>query len=113
MLVVLDILAVPYNFLSGFFLGLIAPLAAIAAVVAGIRLLTGQVPFLGEIAEGEAGGRQLSFKLVPPDQARQLFETQKAQIGGDLGRMRAELQAIIEEAKADATAEATKKGEAP
>lgn len=103
---VVDVLAVPYNFLSGFFVGLIAPVAAIAAVVAGIRFLTGQVPYLGEIAEAEAGDRQLSFKLVPPDRARELFEEQKVQIGGDLGKMRADIQAIIEEARAEAAAAA-------
>lgn len=108
---VADILAVPYNFLSGFLVGLVAPVAAIAAVVAGIRFLTGQVPYLGEIAEAEAGGRQLSFRLVSPDRARELFEDQKVQIGGDLGKMRAEIQAIIEEARAEAAATAQNKSE--
>jgi hypothetical protein len=110
----LDILAIPYNFVSGFLLGLIAPVAAIAAIVAGIRFLTGKVPFVGEIAEDEEGGRRLSFSLVPPDRAKELFDEQKEQIGGDIVKMKEEIQAIIEEAKADAEGSAPEQGfEAP
>ena len=63
-----DVLAIPWNFLSGYFLGLLAPVAAIAAVVAGIRFLTGQVPFLEDVSEAEEGRRRLSLGLMPPEQ---------------------------------------------
>jgi len=99
---VFDIFAISCNFLSGFFLGLIAPVAAISAVVVGIRFLTGQVPFLGGISEDEEGARQLSLVLVSPDQAKELFDEQKDQIGGEIAWMKDEIQAIIEEAKAEA-----------
>jgi hypothetical protein len=99
---VLDVLAIPCNFMSGFFLGLTAPVAAIAAVVAGIRFLTGKVPFVGDISEYEEGERQLTLSLVPPERARELFEEQKEQIGGDIIKMKDEIQAIVEEAKAEA-----------
>jgi hypothetical protein len=99
-----DILAIPLNFASGFVLGLAAPLAAIAAVVAGVRLLTGKVPYLGHVWEDEESGRHLSFKLASPDEVRDLFEVQKEEIGGDILRMQAEIQAIVEETKAEAQA---------
>ena len=47
--VFVQLLAIPYSFLMGFATGLVLPLAAIGAVVAAIRLVTGMVPFLGEI----------------------------------------------------------------
>jgi phage-related minor tail protein len=112
----LGILAVPYNFLSGFLLGLLAPVAAIAAIVAGIRLLTGQVPFLSEAArdsERGLGSGQLSLELVSMEQARERFEKHKEQIGGDLGKMRAEIQAIIEEARSEAAAAARNQTQEP
>ena len=96
---VLQFLAIPYSFLVGFVAGLVLPLAAIGAVVAGIRLVTGMVPFLGEVSVDEEGRRALSLRLVPPDQVRELYAGHKEQIGGDLGKMKAEIQAIIEEAQ--------------
>ena len=50
-----DIFAIPHNLLIGFAVGVVAPVAAIAAMVAGVRLLTGKVPFLTpeEDDEGE------------------------------------------------------------
>ena len=97
--VFVQLLVIPFSFLSGFVAGLVLPLAAIGAVVAGIRLVTGKVPFLGEVSVGEEEGRSLSLKLVPPDQVGDLYAGHKEQIGGDLGKMKAEIQSIIEEAQ--------------
>jgi hypothetical protein len=74
---VLDIVAIPSNFISGFVTGLVAPIAAIAGMVALIRLLTGKVPYLSNIAEGDAGERHLSFDLVAPEQVKEMFQEQK------------------------------------
>lgn len=106
--VVFDILAVPSSLLSGFITGLLVPVAAIAAMVAGIRLLTGKVPFLGQVWEDEEGGRHLSFRLVPPEQVGELFAEQKEEIGGEIAKMQAELKVIIEEARAEAQTAASK-----
>ncbi len=95
-------LAVPYNFLLGYVTGVVAPLAAIAAIVAGIRLFTGKLPFLTPIQEeGEGGDRQLSIRLVPPDEAAELFAEQKEQIGREFSSMKTEIQAVIEEGKSE------------
>ena len=94
-----DIFAIPYNFLIGFVVGVVAPVAAIAAMVAGVRLLTGKVPFLTP-EEDDEGEERLSISLVPEDRVGELFEEQKARIGGDLQKMRVEIKAIIEESKA-------------
>ncbi len=101
---ILDILGTLCNFVSGFVLGLAAPLAAIVAIVAGIRYLTGQVPFLGDFSEDPEGGRQLSLQLMSTDEAKVAFEEHKEQIGGDLARMKEEIQIIIQEAKAESDA---------
>ncbi len=99
----LQLCTLPSSFLAGFIVGLAAPLAAVAGLVGGIRLLTGQVPFLGHIWQDEnTGERHLSFKLVAPDQVGELFARHKEQIGGDLRRMQAEIKAIIEQAQAAA-----------
>ena len=95
-----QLLAIPYSFLAGFVTGLVLPVAAIGAVVAGIRLATGMVPFLSEVSVDEEGGRALSLRLVPPDQVGDLYAGHKEGIGGDLVKMKAEIQAIIEEAQA-------------
>ena len=97
---IVQLLAIPFGFLAGFATGLVLPLAAIGAVVAAIRLVTGMVPFLGEVSVDEAGGRALSLRLVPPDQVGGLYAGHKEQIGGDLVKMKDEIQAIIEEAEA-------------
>ena len=97
--VFVQLLAIPYSFLAGFVTGLVLPLAAIGAVVAGIRLVTGMVPFLGEVSVDETGGRALSLRLVPPEQVGDLYAGHKEQIGGDLVKMKDEIQAIIEEAQ--------------
>jgi hypothetical protein len=87
--VFVQFLAIPFNFLAGFATGLVLPLAAIGAVVTGIRLATGRVPFLGEVSVDEEGGRALSLRLVPPDQVGDLYAGHKEQIGGDLAKMKA------------------------
>jgi hypothetical protein len=97
--VFVPLLAIPFNFLAGFVTGLVLPVAAIGAVVAAIRLVTGMVPFLGEVSVDEAGGRALSLRLVPPDQVGDLYAGHKEGIGGDLVKMKDEIQAIIEEAQ--------------
>ncbi len=109
-----DILAIPYNFFSGFLTGLVAPVAAIAGMVALMRLLTGKVPYLGHIFEDEEGDRHLSLKLVAPDQVKDLFEEQKEEYGADIMRMQAEIKAIVEETRAEAkAAEAGSQEESP
>jgi hypothetical protein len=75
--VIVQLLAIPYSFLAGFVTGLVLPVAAIGAVVAGIRLVTGMVPFLGEVSVDEEGGRALSLRLVPPDQVGDLYAGHK------------------------------------
>ncbi|MFC2036777.1 hypothetical protein ACFLYD_02240 [Chloroflexota bacterium] len=102
---VFQVIAIPYNFAAGFILGLAIPLAAIAAMVAGIRLLTGRVPFPSPGEEDEEGERQLSVALVSPEQASELFSQQREQIGEDLGKLQTEIGAIIREAKAEAESE--------
>jgi hypothetical protein len=97
--VFVQLLAIPFGFLAGFATGLALPVAAIGAVVAAIRLVTGMVPFLGEVSVDEEGGRALSLRLVPPDQVGDLYAGHKEQIGGDLVKMKDEIQAIIEEAQ--------------
>lgn len=95
--------AIPFSFLAGCVTGVVAPLAAIAAIVAGIRLFTGKVPFLTPIqAEDEGVDRQLSIRLVPPDEAAELFAEQKEQIGREFSSMKAEIQAVIEEGESEA-----------
>ena len=69
-------------------------------MVAAIRLATGMVPFLGEVSVDDEGGRVLSLRLVPQEEVRDLYEGHKEQIGGDLVKMKAEIQAIMEEAQA-------------
>jgi hypothetical protein len=107
---VFQALAIPGSFFVGFLTGLAAPLAAIAAMVTGVRLLTGRVPFLGHIWEDEDGARHLSFKLVAPEQVRDLFDEQKEQIGGDVAKLRAEIEAIVKESRAKAAPEQDDEG---
>jgi hypothetical protein len=101
---VFQLLALPCNFFAGFLTGLITPLAAIAAMVAGVRLVTGKVPFLGNVWEDEEGDRRLSIKLVPVEEVKDLFAEQKDQLGGDIAKLRAEIEAIFEEFKAESQA---------
>jgi hypothetical protein len=101
------VFAIPCNLLLGFVVGLLAPVAAIAGMVAGVRLATGKVPFLGHIWESEDGERHLSLKLVSPDEARELYSEHEERISGELGPMRDEIRAIIEEVRASAQGETT------
>jgi hypothetical protein len=94
-----QLLAIPFGFLAGFVTGLVVPVAAIGALVAGIRLVTGMVPFLGEVSVDEEGRRALSLRLVPPEEVGDLYAGHKEQIGGDLVKMKDEIQAIIEKAQ--------------
>ncbi len=106
---VLWMLSVPTSFFAGLLTGLLAPLAAIAAMVAGVRLFTGKVPFLARTEEKDENGvGQLAIRLVPSDQAGPLFTEQKEQLGREFGAMRAEIKAVMEDAKAGAqTAQAS------
>ena len=94
-----NIIAIPYNFLIGFIVGVAAPIAAIAAIVAGVRLLTGRVPFLSLNRDADDGQRRLELELVGTDQVEGLFQTQKKQIAGELGDLQAEVRSIIEDAR--------------
>jgi len=95
-----NIIAIPYNLLSGFVIGSIVPVAAVTGIVAGIRLLTGKMPYLS--ATDIDGERQICINLVTPEEARDAFARDKEEIGGQIEHMRAEIQAIIEEARAEA-----------
>lgn len=97
------VFAIPYNFVIGFLVGVMAPVAAIAAVVAGVRFLTGKMPFLRQTDDGEKRG--LTIELVAPEQVGELFEVEKQKVTGELGDLQAEIKAIIEEAQAQATAQ--------
>jgi Spy/CpxP family protein refolding chaperone len=100
-----SIIAIPYNFVIGFLVGVAAPVAAIAAIVAGVRLLTGRVPFLSLNRDTEDGQRRLELELVAADQVEELFQAQKEQISTELGDLQAEIRSIIEEAQADGEAQ--------
>lgn len=100
------ILAIPVNLLTGFVVGVAAPLAAIAAVVFGVRFLTGKMPFLSlEQVEEE---RRLSLHLVPADEAGQLFAAEKEKVLDELGPFADEMKAVIEASKAAGQAKAAK-----
>jgi hypothetical protein len=96
----IDVLSIPYSLLSGFVVGAMVPVAAIAAIVAGLRLLTGKMPFLSPQESEEE--RYLTLSLVPPEEAQERFAEQKEQIGGEFARLRTEIQGILQEANADA-----------
>jgi hypothetical protein len=96
-----SIFAVPFNFLVGFIVGLAAPVAAIAAVVAGVRFLTGRMPFLSLGPETDTEERNLSFELVPENDARERFDMEKQRILDDLDGLRLEIKGLMEEAKAE------------
>jgi hypothetical protein len=102
---VLALIAIPVSLLSGFFIGLAAPVAAIAGMVACVRLATGKVPVLGHVFVDEDGERHLSLKLVSPDEAQMLYTEHKERFSDELGPMREEIRTIIEEVKAGVQAE--------
>lgn len=95
-----NVVAIPYLFFIGFVVGIAAPVAAIAGVVAGVRLLTGKVPFLSQ-SEDVEGERTLNLRLVPPEEVSDLFAEQKEKISTDLADFQAEIKSIIEEARAE------------
>jgi hypothetical protein len=95
-----NIIAIPYNLLSGFVIGSIVPVAAIAGIVGGIRLLTGKMPYL--TATDVDGDRRVCINLMTPEGARDAFARDKEEIGGQIERMRSEIQAIIEQARIEA-----------
>ena len=95
------IVAIPYNFLIGFIVGVAAPVAAIAAMVLGVRFLTGKMPFL-TLSDEEEDERHLSLELVEQDQAQAMFDVEKEKVMSDLGSFRDEMKALIEESKAAA-----------
>jgi hypothetical protein len=91
--------AIPYLFVIGFVVGVMAPLAAIAAMVAGVRFLTGKFPFFSLVGGEEDGNRAVTLSLVPPEDIEDKFAEERAKIEGDLGPMQAEIRAIIEQAQ--------------
>ena len=92
-----SIVAIPYNFFLGFAVGVAAPVAAIAAMVLGVRFLTGKMPFLKLSDEEE---RRLSLELVEQERAQELFEVEKEKIMSELGGFAEEMKALMEQAKA-------------
>jgi hypothetical protein len=102
--VLYNLIAIPYNFLIGFVVGVAAPIAAIAGIVAGIRLLTNKVPFLNQIGDAD-GDTMLTLKLVPVDQALDLYTEEKDRLFDELSDFQAEIKAIINEARAQGAAE--------
>jgi hypothetical protein len=100
--IVYNMLAVPYNFFIGFVVGVAAPVAAIAAMVLGVRFLTGKMPFLSLRQEEEEEERRLSLELVSPEVAGELYTAEKEKVLEDLGGFRDEMKSMIEEAKAAA-----------
>lgn len=93
------IVAIPFNFITGFVVGLAAPVAAIAAMVFGVRFITGKMPFL-KLGGEEDEERRLSLELVEQELVQDLFEAEKDRIIEDLGSFRDEMKALIEQAKA-------------
>ena len=98
---VYNVFAIPYNFFIGFIVGVAAPVAAIAAMVFGVRYLTGRMPFLSLRQEDE-DERRLSIELVAPEVAGELYTAEKDKIMDDLGSLGDEIQSMIDEAKAAA-----------
>jgi uncharacterized membrane protein len=99
---VFEILSIAYNLFAGFVVGAIVPVAAIGAIVGGVRLITGKMPFLSLVEDEAEDERHLALALMPPERAEELFAQQKEQIGGEITRLRSEIQAIIQEARSEA-----------
>jgi len=97
---VFNLFAIPFNFFFGFIVGVVAPVAAIAAMVFGVRFLTDKMPFLSLKREEAAEARRLTVELVPTEQAKERFEVEKEQVLDELGSLRDELKSLMEEAKA-------------
>ena len=97
-----EILSIPYNLLAGFVVGALVPVAAIAAIVAGVRLITGKMPSLNLVEDESEDERRLAVALLPPERAEEVFSEQRKQIGDEFARLRSEIQAIVQEAKVEA-----------
>ncbi len=100
-----SLLALPFDLIAGYLVGLLAPVAALAAIVGGIYLLTRKVPFLSHTSPDDEGGQHLSLKLMPPDQAQAAFVREKERIGADLNAMSAEIKTLAEQAKTSVSKE--------
>jgi hypothetical protein len=93
------VFSIPFNFLIGFLVGLIAPVAAIAAMVFGVRFLTGRLPFLNLEQFEEDGERRMSLELVPAEEARDLFAAEKQTVLDEVASLQEELKAAMQEAQ--------------
>lgn len=98
--VIYNLFSVPYNFFMGFAIGVLAPLGAIAAMVAGVRLLTGKFPFPSFVQDEDADERRVTLELMEPDRASELFAVQKEQLSGEFAKFQSEIKTLIEEAQA-------------
>jgi hypothetical protein len=96
---VYSILSIPFNFLIGFVVGLVAPVAAIAAMVMGVRFLTGRLPFLNLGEFEESGERRMSLELVPTEEAQQLFAVEKEIVLAEVTNLQEELKSAMKEAQ--------------
>lgn len=94
-----SVLSVPFSFLIGLLVGLIAPVAAIAAMVVGVRFLTGRLPFLNLEQFEEDGERRMSLELVPAEEAKGLFAAEKQVILDEVASLQEELKAAMQEAQ--------------
>jgi hypothetical protein len=98
---VYNIFAIPYLFVVGFVVGVIAPLAAIAGMVAGVRFLTGRFPFFSLTADDQDEERRVTLSLVAPEEIEDRLAEERAKIEGDLGPMQAEIRGLIEKTKGE------------
>lgn len=93
--------AIPYNFILGFIVGVAAPVAAVAAMVFGVRYLTNRMPFLSLQQDEDEEERRITLELVPVDEVSERFELEKQKVTGELGGLQAEIKSLIEEAQAE------------
>ena len=99
--VLFEFVAIPYNFILGFIVGVAAPIAAIAAMVFGVRFLTNRMPFLSLQQAEDEDERRITLELVPMEEVSERFEAEKQKVTGELGGLQAEIKALIEEAQAE------------
>lgn len=95
------LMGIPCNLVAGLVVGLFLPVAALAAMVAGVRLFTGKFPFLARVGQDESGERELSLRLVPPEQVRGLWAEHKRTFGEPLEKLGVEIRAVAEEARSE------------
>jgi len=100
---VLDLLGVPANLVAGFVVGVATPVAAIATLVAVVRMITGKVPFLSRVVPDENDTRQLLLGLVTPEEARVLWAEHKSSFGKPLEKLRLEIQSMAEQGESVGT----------